>query len=379
MKRVYLDNAATTPMAKEVLDAMMPFMTDEFGNPSSMHSYGRTTKNAIERSRKQIANFLNVHPHEIYFTSGGTEADNIALNCAVNDLGVTRIITSPIEHHAVLHTAECIRDNKGVELDIVKLTDKGHIDLNHLEELLSQNKPTLVSLMHGNNEIGNLLPLKKVSEMCAKYDAFFHSDTVQTMGHYSFDLQDLNIHFITCAAHKFHGPKGVGFLYVNNNIKFNPIQHGGAQERGGRGGTENLYGVIGLAKAMELAYDDVEEHIKYVQGLKSYMRQKILEIFPDIIINGETEPEKSLYTVLSIGFPNIENKQTFLFGLDLRGVAASGGSACSSGSNKGSHVLTAIKSPLDYTSIRFSFSRYTTDEEIDFAIEALKQLIPVTV
>lgn len=380
MNKVYLDNAATTPMATEVLDAMMPFMTTNFGNPSSMHAYGRTSKNAIEKSRKQIADFLNVHPHEIYFTSGGTEADNIALNCAVNDLGVKRIITSPLEHHAVLHTAESIVNNcADVELNIVKLTPNGHIDLNHLEELLSQNKPTLVSLMHGNNEIGNLLPLKEVGDICAKYNAYFHSDTVQTMGHYNFDLQDLNIHFITCAAHKFHGPKGVGFLYVNNSVKFNAIQHGGSQERGGRGGTENLYGIVGLAKAMELAYEDVDAHIAYVQGLKTYMKNEIFNAFPDSIINGETENSKSLYTVLSVGFYNIENKQTFLFGLDLRGVAASGGSACSSGSNKGSHVLTAIKSPAECTSIRFSFSRYTTKEEIDFAITTLKQLVPVAV
>lgn len=378
MKRVYLDNAATTPMAKEVLDAMMPFMTDHFGNPSSIHSYGRTAKNAIEKSRKQIADFLNVHPHEIYFTSGGTEADNIALNCAINDLGVTRIITSPLEHHAVLHTAECLVDCKEIELDIVKLTPNGHIDLEHLEELLAQNKPTLVSLMHGNNEIGNLLPLKEVGDMCTKYGAYFHSDTVQTMGHYNFDLKDVNVHFVTCAAHKFHGPKGVGFLYVKNTVKFKAIQHGGAQERGGRGGTENLYGIVGLAKAMELAYDDVEGHIKYVQGLKDYMKREVQNVFPNTIINGETEASKSLYTVLSIGFPHIENKQTFLFGLDLRGVAVSGGSACSSGSNKGSHVLTAINCPLEYTTIRFSFSRYSTKEEIDFSIEALKQLIPVT-
>jgi cysteine desulfurase len=378
MKRVYLDNAATTPMAKEVFEAMLPYMTEHFGNPSSTHAFGRTSKNAIEQARRTVAKHLNVHPHDIYFTSGGTEADNIALYSSVKDLGVKRIITSAIEHHAVGHTAEHIAQHEHIELALVKLTPNGHVDLNHLEDLLKENKPTLVSLMHANNEIGNLLPLKTVGELCRKYGAYFHSDTVQTMGHYHFDLKDFPIDFITCAAHKFHGPKGVGFLYVNKAIKINPLQHGGAQERNLRGGTENLYGIVGLAKAMELAYDDLEAHQHHVQGLKNYMRTQIEQSFNDVCFNGDTTPENSLYTVLSVCFKGIENKATFLFGLDLKGVAASGGSACSSGSNKGSHVLTALGNAPEDTTVRFSFSRYTTKEDIDFAIAALKELIPVT-
>jgi len=378
MKRVYLDNAATTPMAKEVLDAMLPYMTEHFGNPSSTHSFGRTAKNGIEQARRIVAKHLNVHPHEIYFTSGGTEADNIALHCAVNDLGVKRIITSAVEHHAVGHTAEHICKQHNIELTLVNLTPQGSIDINHLEELLKESKSTLVSLMHANNEIGNLISLHEVGNLCRKYNAYFHSDTVQTMGHYRFNLKETPVDFITCAAHKFHGPKGVGFLYVNKNIKFNPLQYGGAQERNMRGGTENLYGIVGLAKAMDLAYEDIEHHQKHVQELKDYMRNQLKSIFNDVEFNGEQSAEKSLYTVLSARFKNIENKATFLFGLDLKGVAASGGSACSSGSNKGSHVLTALGVNPEDTTVRFSFSRYTTKEDIDFAVNALKELIPVT-
>lgn len=378
MTRVYLDNAATTPMAKEVLEAMLPYMTEHFGNPSSTHSYGRTAKNAIEQARRTIAKHLNVHPHDIYFTSGGTEADNIALNASINDLGVKRIITSAVEHHAVGHTAEHLCKHHNIELALVNLTPQGSVDLNHLEQLLKDTTPTLVSLMHANNEIGNLISLHEVGTLCRKYNAYFHSDTVQTMGHYAFNLKETPVDFITCAAHKFHGPKGVGFLYINKQVKINPIQYGGAQERNMRGGTENLYGIVGLAKAMDLTYEDVEGHQHHVQGLKDYMRDSLKTLFPEVAFNGEQRADKSLYTVLSTRFKNIENKTTFLFGLDLKGVAASGGSACSSGSNKGSHVLTALGVNPEDTSVRFSFSRYTTKEDIDFALSALKELIPVT-
>ncbi|MFP5470720.1 MAG: cysteine desulfurase family protein [Bacteroidia bacterium] len=378
MKRAYLDNAATTPMAKEVIEAMMPYMTEYCGNPSSVHSYGRTAKNAIEQARRCVANHLNVHPHEIYFTSGGTEADNMALNCAINDLGVTRIITSAIEHHAVIYTAEHLAKRKNIELVLLNLTPQGSIDINHLELLLKENKPTLVSLMHANNEIGNLISLHEIGNLCKKYNAYFHSDTVQTMGHYRFNLKETPIDFIACSAHKFHGPKGVGFLYVNKNVKINPIQFGGTQERNMRGGTENIYGIVGLAKAMDLAYEDLEEHQHHIQGLKDYMKETLKNTFHDVEFNGEQLPEKSLYTVLSVRFKNIENKSTFLFGLDLKGVAVSSGSACSSGSNKESHVLSALNLNSNFTAVRFSFSRYTTKEEIDFAVNALKELVPVT-
>lgn len=367
--KVYLDNAATTPMAPEVWQAMEPFMKEHFGNPSSTHSFGRKTKNAIEMSRKKIAGYLNAEPGEIIFTSGGTEADNMALWCGVRDHCVKRIITSTIEHHAVGHTAECIRDLEGVELVYVNLDSRGSVDLKHLEELLQKDVKTMVSLMHANNEIGNLLPLKEVSKLCRQNNALFHSDTVQTMGHYNFDLKDLDIDFITCAAHKFHGPKGCGFLYVNKSLAMKQMICGGSQERGHRGGTENLYGIIGLAKAMELAYEDVEGHQKEVQALKDYMISKLHEIEPGTKINGETDVNKSLYTVLNVCFPLSESNAMLLFSLDINGVAASGGSACSSGSNKGSHVLATLDGNQYCNAIRFSFSRYTTMEEIDFAVE----------
>ncbi len=373
---VYLDNAATTPMAPEVVDAMIPFMREHFGNPSSMHAFGRKTKNAVEIIRKQIAKELNADASEIIFTSGGTEADNMALATSVFDLGVERIITSPIEHHAVGHTSEYLAKNHNVLLEHVRLDEKGSVDLEHLEELLgNSDKKTLVSLMHGNNEIGNLLPLEKVSALCQKYDALFHSDTVQTMGHYRFDLQKTPIDFITCAAHKFHGPKGVGFLYVRKNNKIKSFIHGGTQERGHRAGTVNVAGVVGLGKAVELAFEGVEEHQKYVQGLKSYMKEELMKINPNIRFNGEQDESKSLYTVLNVCFPQNEKTGMFLFSLDINGIAASGGSACSSGSNQGSHVISELGNVSDCQPIRFSFSRYTTKEEIDYALTKIKEML----
>ncbi len=291
MKRVYLDNAATTPLAPEVAETMIPYIQNEFGNPSSTHFYGRQAKAVIETSRRSIAKHLNCSPSEIIFTSGGTEADNMALHTSISTLGVTQIITSPLEHHAVGHTAEFIAQNPKVKLSFVQVDDQGHVNLKHLEELLQSGEKSLVSLMHANNEIGTLLPISSVSELCRKYDAYFHSDTVQTMGHYRFDLQATPIDFITCAAHKFHGPKGIGFLYVNKRLKTEALIHGGAQERGLRGGTENLYGIVGLAKAMDLAYEDVDGHQKHVQALKSYMIEQLKHQFDDISFHGDITPQ----------------------------------------------------------------------------------------
>lgn len=370
--RVYLDNAATTPIAPEVVDVMVDVMRNDFGNPSSTHFYGRQVKALIETSRRKIAGYLNCSSSEIIFTSGGTEADNMALFSAVHDLGVKRIITSSIEHHAVGHSVDALVKHNSIICEYVKLDSKGHVDLQDLESLLQNNIPTLVSLMHANNEIATLLPLKEVSGICRKYGAYFHSDTVQTMGHYSFDLADLDIDFITCAAHKFHGPKGVGFLYINKKNKVESLIHGGAQERGLRGGTENVYGIVGLAKAMDLAYEDLKGHQDHVQTLKTYMIDKLKSQFPTISFHGETDASKSLYTVLNVCFPKTEKGGMLLFTLDLKGVAVSGGSACSSGANKGSHVLEGIEADMTRPNARFSFSRYTTKEEIDFALQQVK-------
>ena len=376
--KVYLDNAATTPLAPEVLEHMMPYLTEHFGNPSSTHSFGRKTKTAIENARRAVAKALNCAPSEIFFTSGGTEADNLALHTAVRDLGCTHIITSAIEHSAVIKTAELLSKEKGVKLSLVKLTSNGHVDLQHLEDLLATHPHSFVTLMHGNNEIANLLPLEKVGQLCQQYGAYFHSDTVQTMGHYKLDLQQIPIHFINAAGHKFHGPKGVGFIYINKQVKINPDITGGGQERGMRGGTENLYGIVGISKALDLANEHIEEHAAHISGLKQYMIARLKEEVPGISFNGDSESKDSLYTVLSTTFPPTSNSDMMLFLLDLEGVAASGGSACSSGATKGSHVLDAINAlKTGCASIRFSFGRYTTKEEIDFTIEKIKQLVQV--
>lgn len=371
---IYLDNAATTPIDPIVVEAMIPVLSDTFGNPSSIHNHGRIARSVIEQSRKAVAAHFNASPSEFFFTSGGTEADNMVLRCAVEDLGVKHIITSPIEHHAVLHTAEELEKNFGIKLSFVKIDNRGKVDLNHLEELIQQQETTLVSLMHANNEIATLLPLKEVGEICKKHKAYFHSDTVQTMGHYSFDFQELHLHFATCAAHKFHGPKGIGFIYINSDIKINPLITGGAQERNMRAGTENIYGIVGLTKALELAYHNLKGHQNHIQGIKSYMIKRLKEEIPNVEFNGDSESEDSLYTVLNVCFPHSEMDEMFLYNLDIEGVSASGGSACSSGSNVGSHVLQAIGASESLPSIRFSFGRFNNLGEIDQCIEILKRI-----
>lgn len=376
--KVYLDNAATTPMDPQVIDTMVNMMKNQFGNPSSIHAYGREVKAALEQARKMVAKSINASPSEIFFTSGGTEANNTALFCTVRDLGINHAISSPIEHHAVLHTLEELAKEGKIKLSLVRLDSNGHVDLDHLEELLKTNSRSLVSLMHGNNEVGNLLPLDKVSELCQKYNAVFHTDTVQTMAHYAFDVQKVKVDFLTCAAHKFHGPKGVGFLYINSNIRIHPFIFGGAQERNMRGGTENVYGIVGLAKAMEIAYAELEEHQHHIMGLKKYMVEQLKSSIPGIRFNGDSE-RNGLYTVLNVCFPPHESSEMLLFNLDINGIACSGGSACSSGSNAGSHVLKALYGNEDRPSVRFSFSKYNTKEEVDYAVGKLKELYAVQV
>jgi cysteine desulfurase len=372
--KIYLDNAATTKLDENVLQAMLPYMTEDFGNPSSIHAFGRKTRAAIETARKTVAKLLNVTPAEIFFTSGGTEADNMAIYQSVETFGIKHIISSAIEHHAVEHTIITLEKAGKVKVSWVKIDNKGNVDLDHLEELLKNNERSLVSLMHANNEIGTMLPIEKVGDLCEKYNALFHSDTVQTMGHYKMDLRQMKVHFITCAAHKFHGPKGVGFLYVNHTIKIKPFIHGGAQERNMRGGTENLYGIVGLAKALEICFNEMEEHQRHIMFLKDYMRDELTKTVPGIAFNGETEHDKCLYTVLNCCFPNHPDAEMLLFNLDIAGIAASGGSACSSGSNQGSHVLRGLGIDMTRPSVRFSFSKYNTKEEIDVVVNKLAEL-----
>ncbi len=378
MNRIYLDNAATTPVDKAVIEAMIPMMETNFGNPSSIHGHGREVRSAVERARKTIAGLLNTSPAEILFTSGGTEADNMAIVRSIEKFGITHAITSKIEHHAVLHTLEYLEKEGKIKLNFVELDSKGHIDLNHLEELLRNNPKTLVSLMHGNNEIGNLINMDDVGALCEEFGAIFHSDTVQTMGHYRHDLQQMKIDFLVGAAHKFHGPKGIGFLYINAKNKIHPLIHGGSQERNMRGGTENVYGIVGLAKALELAYAGMDEHRKHIEGLKQRMITKLRQHIEDIAFNGDSDNlEKSLYTVLNVSFPPSNEADMFLFNLDINKISVSGGSACTSGTDIGSHVLNALNASPERPSVRFSFSKYNTNEEIDFVVDKLVEMVKV--
>jgi cysteine desulfurase len=376
---IYLDNAATTPLDPEVFEAMKPFMLEDFGNPSSTHSHGRRVRAAIESSRKKIAELLNCTPGEIIFTSGGTEADNAILRSAVSTYGIKNIVSSPIEHHAVTHTVEHLT-SKGVAAHMVNLDEAGNVDFTHLESLLKANKNTLVSLMHANNEIGNLLDIQAVGELCQKYNAFFHSDTVQSVGHYRHDMKTLYVCGMTAAAHKFHGPKGIGFMYIRKDKKIHSFIHGGAQERNMRGGTENVYGIIGLAKALEIACRDMDAHQKHIQSLKTRMIDKLKASIPGVEFNGNSaNADMSLYTVLNVSLPESDENEMLLFNLDLQGISASGGSACSSGATTGSHVLGTLYPNSKKGAVRFSFSKYNTPEEIDFTVRKLAELFKVVV
>ncbi|GIV33189.1 MAG: cysteine desulfurase [Chitinophagales bacterium] len=370
--RVYLDNAATTPVAPEVVEAMMPYFTEHYGNPSSIHAHGRAARAALEKARKTIAGLLHAAPAEIFFTSGGTETANLIIYQAVHHLGVSRIITSKMEHHCVLHTAESLF--RRLKIDYVELDEHGNILYESLEQLLKNQHKTLVCLMHANNEIGTITNIARVGELCKQHGALFFSDTVQTVAHYPIDLQAVHVHFISGSAHKFHGPKGVGFAYIRSDSMLRPLLHGGAQERNMRAGTENLPGIVGMEKAMSLAYARLEEDRRHISGLKKYFLEKLRQHFPDIRVHGN-EAENSLYTVLNIGFPRKQDSGMLVFNLDIHGVSASAGSACSSGSDVGSHVLAALGVTDRYEGVRFSFSRYNTTEEMDYTIEKLKEII----
>lgn len=379
MQTVYLDNAATTQLAPEVISAIHESMTTNYGNPSSTHAYGRKAKTAIETARKSIASLLHVESSQIIFTSGGTEADNMAIACAVRDLGVTRIISSKIEHHAVLNCVEFLEGDQNIDLQFVNLDDNGSVDLSHLEELLSgDSSKTLVSLMHINNEIGNILDLKAVGVLCQTYNAYFHSDTVQSVGHYEMNLSDLPVDFIAVSAHKFHGPKGAGFLYTKSRNLLKPLIHGGSQERELRAGTESVHNIIGLQKAMELAYANLTKDSAYIKSLKTYFIDALEKQIPGIKFNGLSgDTEKSTYTLVNVSIPmSTSESDMMLFQLDLKGIACSKGSACQSGAQLGSFVLNEVYGEnLAYPGIRFSFSKFTTKEELDYVVSTLKELV----
>ncbi|MBT9394053.1 cysteine desulfurase [Hymenobacter sp. NST-14] len=371
---VYFDNAATTPLDPEVLEAMLPFLQNHFGNPSSIHGHGRQVRAAVENARKTVAHLINAAPAEIVFTSCGTEADNYAAFGSVRTLGLTHGITSALEHHAVLHTMQAL-EKQGMALSYLRHDARGRLDLEHLEELLAAHPRTFVSLMHANNEIGNLNDIQAIGDICARHKAVFHTDTVQTMGHYRHDVQQLPVDFLVGSAHKFHGPKGVGFLYRRSGQTVDTLIHGGSQERNQRAGTENVYGIVGLAKALEIAYRDMADHQQHIQGLKDRFMAKLRTEIDGVEFNGTSaEADQSLYTVLSVSLPPSDMNEMLLFNLDINRISVSGGSACTSGANAGSHVLTALGCDPTRGTIRFSMSKYNTAEEVDYAVEQLAKM-----
>ncbi|WP_445956498.1 cysteine desulfurase family protein [Yeosuana sp.] len=379
MKQIYLDNAATTQIRDEVIDVMAKVMKNNYGNASSSHSFGRASKSLIEKSRKSIAGFLNVSAGEIYFTSGGTEADNLVLRSAVRDLKVTHIITSKIEHHAVLHTIDQLKTEHDISISFVDIENDGQINYTHLEDLLQNSNKTLVSLMHVNNEIGNILDIERVAELCKEHHALFHSDTVQSVGHYALNLKEIPIDFLAASAHKFHGPKGVGFVFIRKNSGLKPLIFGGEQERGLRAGTESVHNIVGIEEALKIAYTNLDKESAYIKDLKQYFVNRLLTEFPLVTFNGlSADLEKSTYTLVNVCLPvSAEKTAMLLFQLDLKGIACSKGSACQSGSSQVSHVLYEILSDEDLQkpSIRFSFSTYNSKEDIDYVITVLKEFI----
>jgi len=372
---IYFDNAATTQLDKRVLEEMIPFMVENYGNPSSIHKHGREVKASVENSRNKIADILDVSPGEIFFTSGGTEADNTFLINAIYSRKIKIAITSKIEHHAVLQTLEDLERRNIIKILYVDIDSKGHIDYDHLEKLISSNPKSIVSLMHGNNEIGNITEIERVAEMCNKNDSIFHSDTVQTIGHFNINLSSKNIHSIVGSAHKFHGPKGIGFMYINNKIKIPPYIIGGSQERNMRGGTENVSGIIGLSKALEITIQEKDETKKHIENLKFNMIDMLKKNIKNLIFNGDCDNlKKSLYHVLSLSIPKIEDKQMFLFNLDINKISVSAGSACSSGSSKNSHVLEELKLENNHSPVRVSFSKLNTMDEVNYVVKKIAEL-----
>ncbi|WDF61233.1 cysteine desulfurase family protein [Flavobacterium sp. KACC 22758] len=374
MKKVYLDNASTTAMRPEVVQEMTKIMSEDFGNPSSTHSFGRNAKTILELSRKTIAKYLNCSAQEILFTSGGTEADNWILRSAVEDLKVERIITSRIEHHAVLYTVLALQSDYNIQVDYVNVNTDGSIDLTHLSNLLSDEKKTIVSLMHVNNETGTVLDLERAGVICKQYNALFHSDTVQSVGKTEIDLQKTPVDFILASAHKFHGPKGVGFAFIRKNTGLQPLIFGGEQEKGLRAGTEAVHQIAGMAKALSLSYENLDQERNYISDLKKYLIEQLEIEFPGFRINGKKD---DFYNIINITLPFSSDKTSMLlFSLDMKGIAVSRGSACQSGSIKPSHVLKEMLSEADLKlpNLRISFSHYNTKEDIDWLIESLKSV-----
>lgn len=375
MKRIYFDHAATTPVDPQVAEVMKEAMLQYTGNPSSIHNEGRSARAAIEHARKTVAEYLGASIGEIFFTSGGTESNNMALKCAVRDLGVARVISSPLEHHAVLHVLDRLSAAGEVEVEHVQLDEQGRVDMADLERRLQAgDKKTMVSLMYANNEIGTMIDLQAVGELCQAHGALFHSDTVQTIGYFPIDLSKTYVSFLTGAGHKFHGPKGVGFIYINGDNLIQPYIDGGAQERNMRGGTENIYGILGLAKALELAHEQMEDRRRAISEVRDYLKERLQATFEDLEFNGDVDGGH--YKVLSVAFPPSAKADMLLLNLDIAGISVSGGSACSSGADAGSHVISALKGDSPRKTIRFSFSHHSTKGEVDEVVAKLEEILP---
>lgn len=382
MNTIYLDNAATTPILPQVLESMLPYLQNYYGNPSSIHHIGRQTRSAIEKTRKIIATAIGASVSEIFFTSGGTEANNTALWGAARHLGIQHFISSKLEHHCVLHTLEALEKYRQATVHFLNLLPNGDIDTQHLQQVLQSippNEKAMLTLMHGNNEIGNLLNLNEISEICKHYNVLFHTDTVQTFGHYALNVQSTPISFLSGSAHKLHGPKGIGFLYINSQNQVPPLIYGGAQERNMRAGTENVYGIVGMGEACNIAYQNLDTDTNYLKNLKKYFIDTLTLEVPQVKFNGNcANLNNSLYTVLNIQLPASEHTELLLLNLDIQGICASGGSACSSGTDVGSHVLKAINTPTNTVNIRFSLSKLNTSAEVDFTVHALKKILKIT-
>ena len=376
--KVYFDNAATSPLLPEVKEKMIDIINHQYGNPSSIHFYGRQTKIIVEEARKQIAAILGASTGEIYFTSGATESINMALIGSVRDLGVKRIISSTIEHHVILHTLDYLKEIYNIEVELLQVNSSGEIDLTELEAKLSSKKEkTLVSLIHANNELGTLTDIETVSQLCSDNGAMFLADTCQSMGKLPLSVIDTSFSFLCGSAHKFHGPKGVGFVYINSENMVKPLMYGGDQERGIRSGTENIYGIAGMALALQLATDNIEERKNHITQLKSHLNKSLTTEFEDIKINTGDAP--TIHHILSASFPYTDKIEMMMMNLDIMGISASGGSACSSGVENESHVLNEINHDPKRKTVRFSFSHMNTIEEVDFLIEKLKTITPVAV
>ncbi|MBP2634153.1 MAG: iscS 1 [Firmicutes bacterium] len=374
MKRIYFDHSATTPVDREVAELMLEYMTNKYGNPSSVHSFGRETRKAVEEAREKVAALINADPREIFFTSGGTEGDNLALKgvAYANRKKGNHIITTAIEHHAILHTCEYL-EKQGFTVTYLPVDENAMIRLEDLKNAIT-DKTILISIMFANNEVGTIQPIKEIGQLAREKGIYFHTDAVQAVGNYPIDVKELNIDLLTMSGHKFHASKGIGALYIRRGVKIEEIQHGGAHERNLRAGTENVPGIVGLGKAAEIAGRNMEKKISYVQSLRDKVITAIMEKVPHVKLNGH--PQSRMPGNVNFSFLYIEG-ESLLLNLDMKGIAASSGSACTSGSLDPSHVLLAmgLTHEVAHGSLRVTLGRDNTEEEVDYFLEIVPEIV----